>query len=259
MKRLLLISALLIIAFLGGLHFRYPQYRTSEALEHVSRSLVLFAQSIFRESANVELANVKRIMLKNNPEFKDLNGLALAVQLRNWASQFFRDETPPGFDFTDLEGTIKAAYDGTTHLCGGVTIVYLIALRAFDFDARYIGFFSNVEGTPRVSHATVEVFIDDHWIALDPSYNISVLLAGKMVGWGAAREAILSGGKIDFHHNGPPTIGCCPHGIPMDHMSAGPSRISAPFFSWGAGVIRYDDGEERKLHFRGVYERLAQH
>src|SRR3546814_4787010 len=77
--------------------------------------------------------------------------------------------------------------------CGTLTIVYLALLKSFDIEARYVGMFKEAVNAPDpvISHASVEAFIEGRWIALDPTFNVSIWSGGERIGWEDARSLVL--------------------------------------------------------------------
>src|SRR3546814_10607690 len=59
---------------------------------------------------------------------------------------------------------------------------------------------------PVISHASVEAFIEGRWIALDPTFNVSIWSGGERIGWEDARSLVLAGEPITFESDGRPLL-----------------------------------------------------
>ena len=72
------------------------------------------------------------------------------------------------------EGYVQAIVTGQQPLiCGGTQILYTDLLDAFGLQARYVDLFG---ATPAVgTHASVEVMLNNKWVAMDPTFNVSFM------------------------------------------------------------------------------------
>lgn len=212
-----LTAALTCAAVTAGLALRYPDMPTAEASTHAAgRALALVEERLFPDSFDtavleVELAEVRSIALAVDPDLDAMEPLALALALRNMLYRMVplpRDipEKQPPTDFMDLSQTVQLALfdEKVGHSCGGLTILYITMLKAFGIEARYVGLFHEVvdAADPVISHATVDVFIDGRWIALDPTFNFSIRSGGERIGWEEARALTLAGEPITFETDG---------------------------------------------------------
>ena len=101
-----------------------------------------------------DLADIRGLTLALNPALADLSGLPLAIALRDMMHNhitFPRDrkgsERITRFNFTALADTYRISLldPRAAHACGGRTIQYLSALKAFGFTARLIALYSGNE------------------------------------------------------------------------------------------------------------------
>lgn len=135
--------------------------------------------------------------------------LQIALMLRNMLHHRVptRNVTLDGYDFTDLDATfarsvLNPAYG---HLCGGIAIQYVAALRAFGIPARKVGIYPEVESLHDnpTSHAAVDVKINGKWIAMDPTYNVSLKNSdGHHIGWFDAAELLQRGIRVTESNDG---------------------------------------------------------
>lgn len=88
--------------------------------------------------------------------------------------------------------------------CGGKAILYIAALREYGIDARVIHLYSNKSvGTIVQSHASVDVKIGDTWIAMDPTFNVSLKSGdGTLLSWVEAVDHLRGGKKVFLRSNG---------------------------------------------------------
>jgi hypothetical protein len=87
-------------------------------------------------------------------------------------------------DWSDYWGRyVGAVYGDETHLCGGLSYLYMLVLKAMGIQSRYVGIFDSIEHNYR-SHVTVEVFVDGMWWISDPTFNTSVISStGEYLNW----------------------------------------------------------------------------
>ena len=58
-------------------------------------------------------------------------------------------------------------------ICGGMQMLYTDLLDAFGLQARYVGLFG---ATPAIgTHASVEVLLNNQWVVMDPTFNVSFI------------------------------------------------------------------------------------
>lgn len=146
-----------------------------------------------------ELAEIRSLSIRLEPRLAtETSQLQIALLLRNLihqrvVSKWGTDAKLAPFRFTDLADSYrKSLLDPTyTHACGGLTVEYLTALRAFGIVARKVAMYPAVSDLPdiAISHASVEVLINDEWVASDPTFNASLTDgSGRHIGWFFARD-----------------------------------------------------------------------
>ena len=168
------------------------------------------ASAVLKQERNKDLDDIRILSEVLEPRLKsEKSQIKIAHLLRNLiytrvpglAERGVRFE---GYNWLRLGDTYrKSVLDPTYgHMCGGRTIVYLIALRAFDLTARKAGIYPRVAGIAKdmaASHASVEVLIDGRWLAQDPSFNFSLTdRSGRPIGWVEAAK-LLKRGETIFH------------------------------------------------------------
>jgi hypothetical protein len=221
-------------------------------------SLLAVAGLLYQRSDYRQLRQIRAELVQENPALQDMEPLALAIALRDKVHGYSGYGTQ-GVDFSQFRDTFRAAQHGQTHICSGLSFLYMITLKSFGLDSRYVGFYAETENAARPveSHATTEVFIDGKWIALDPTYAVSVMHGGKHIGWLEARDIILSGGQVDFVADGvKPSLPLMDFSRVVRNVAVGPSRKTGAFLSWN-GEIRYADGGTYHVSLDGHYERIA--
>jgi hypothetical protein len=261
MKKLFIIIPIIVGIFIGILHFRYPQFTIFEAGEYVVHRTLYFAKLKLnkygkKESARIEIENVRRMILDRYPDIVGLPPLQKSLALRDILHGFLGNKSV-GLDFTDFDLLFDLAFNGQKHICGGLSYLYTIALKSFGIESRFIGLYAETENAsfPVESHASVEVLIDGKWIALDPTYAFSIFYESKRIGWREARGIMLSGGEVEYRHDGVEPK------IPVTDFSRVVQNIITPGETlpreWD-GVIRYANGRtEDVTRFGGVYERIS--
>lgn len=90
------------------------------------------------------------------------------------------------------------------HICGGLQKLYMAALKAHGIRSRRVSMFVTVSDAtdPLHSHATVDVFLDGRWIAMDPTYNFSLRHDGQQIGWLDAADLLESGHRVSVETEG---------------------------------------------------------
>lgn len=263
---------------------RYPAMSLPDSFAYVvnrvgtlaKESLLVSTPYDAREPLAVELANVRQIALAMEPNLSGMEPLPRALALRDLVYRKVPVKpAPTGFDYNNLDKAVflELSNDEYGDICGGLSIVYLTLLKAFDIEARYVGMFKEVtEATdPVVSHASVDVLLDGEWIALDPTFNFSIWAEGQRIGWEAARERALANDPITFASDGYailPGRNVYDYSDPlpdsMDFMILAPvgeSALTTLPEQWD-GSIRYASGntfdQRQSLYSSPVYVRLAE-
>ncbi|MEW5735391.1 MAG: transglutaminase-like domain-containing protein [Thermodesulfobacteriota bacterium] len=164
---------------------------------------------MFKEGFSVENARdlllIRRNVLNLEPRIEEAkDSLEQAILLRNHVySRVPLKPSQQGTDFMKFfEEFHKSVYDPNHgHICGGLTNVFMVVCEAFGIPSRYAGLFSDVK-EPYDSHATVEVFVDGKWVAMDPTYNVMLKEGNSYIGYQRVRELILAGKPYSVTTNG---------------------------------------------------------
>ena len=131
------------------------------------------------------------------------------IKIRDWIYRTVPlKETAPDFPFRDFSRAFLLSVSNPDygHICGGLALTLLQALWALDLPARYVGLFSATEGVID-SHATVDVLIDGQWVAVDPTFNITIRDEdGARLGWFDVASRAQSGLPIFFSDDGYGTL-----------------------------------------------------
>lgn len=195
------------VALLAGIGIGY-EYRKALVDRKESNR---FAAEQNRRIANlgVTLSDIKSLSVRMEPRLGgETDHLRVALLLRNmiYTRVAFRPEKGfsfevDGYDWFDIAGTFAQSMMDPRkgHWCSGKTILYLAALRAFGVTARRISMFQSVtDFTDEThTHASAEVLTAGKWIALDPTFNISLRdEEGNRIGWVEAAGLISSGKTI---------------------------------------------------------------
>ena len=223
-------------------------------------------------SVEIEVSNVKDAIVELHPEVSSIDSLDQALILLNIVHDNVEYRDGSWSKYRDLDDTFMEAVNGRgSHLCQGLSFIYMTALRAFDIDSRYVGMFrTNFDApTPVRSHASVEALIGTKWIALDPTHNMTIRAAdGARIGWAKARAYYADGHTIAFVDEGSRQGRSVLDDWKSEQelmdlmyfMVIGPSRQSEPIVfpnDWD-GIIEYNSGASYDTtKFTGVYQRLA--
>jgi hypothetical protein len=202
-----------------ALTYRYPNMTLDQSSTYVLQRMRSMIFEFVRtrtpydnqESLEVELENIRRIILHMNPDLVSKKKMDIAIAIRNMVYSNVPLKPPPAlFSYVDLDRAVYLELLDSNYgdICGGLTIIYMAALKAFGIRSRYVGLFKEVVNVPDpvVSHATVEVQIDGKWVAEDPTFNFSIFSGGRRIGWEEARDLVLSGHPITFQSDGYPLL-----------------------------------------------------
>lgn len=289
MKKLVAFAAaslLLVAALFAMLSIRYPNLSTTQAAAYVvHRSSALITQRFFIKTPydahsplNVELRNIRQMIIVQAPQLKGFDKMRKAVYLRNMVyHRVPLKSPPPGFDYANLDRSVYLELFDKNYgdSCGGLAIIYMTMLKAFGIPSRYVAMFSQVRNAPNPvnSHASVDILVNGRWIAEDPTFNFSLQSEGHLLSWQEYRRDKDLGKAISISSNGLPLIqGRAVQNYPVPlptlarYMILGPTSVSKsalPIFprSWN-GVIKYANGttfnEKWSLTHDPVYAKLAQ-
>lgn len=285
------VSAMVLAVSAMVLKVRYPETDVWSSAVHVAGRISWIAKSHlglfgpYGASTDrvTELANVEKMLLAVAPGLADVPPLRRALILRELVYRRVPlRRTATGFNFRDLDSAVYLAVfdDDYGHICRGLVNTYLTILRAFDIPARNIGIYNNATDAPNpvTSHASVEVFINGEWVAMDPTFNFSVHdSAGRRIGWQEARRAIQAGKPIRFDDDGYGTLpkrslmeyakgNIANFTSTMNYLTFGPALVAGKRIAaqklppqWD-GVVRYRNGRKADVEASAsswVYEALA--
>lgn len=145
----------------------------------------------------IELLEVRAHAL--NGIRRDDERMRLVVEVRERVHRAVAvGQTPMGLDFDLPASAWKASVvsGDASHICGGLSLLYLSALSAAGIPARYVGLFERADGMGQ-NHATVEAYVGGRWIASDPTFNTMYRVGGTWVGYAEIREALEAGASVD--------------------------------------------------------------
>lgn len=105
------------------------------------------------------------------------DALELAIVLRNMLHQRFLyianvASWPSQDAYERFREAIVARTTGV--LCQGLAWVYQDLLLSFGIPAREVGLYSNISNVAAPTHASVEVYVNNRWIVMDPTFNIAM-------------------------------------------------------------------------------------
>ncbi|KQW22556.1 hypothetical protein ASC80_04105 [Afipia sp. Root123D2] len=205
-KRAVTALALLVAGFAG--------WKISDHRAHLRADRLLQAAALADAAEDrSDLKDIRLLSIALEPRLaKERDPLTVSLLLRNliYTRVVFKEGHKPrvtGYKWDDLDDSYrKTLLDPTcSHYCGGLTIEYLAALKAFGIPARKIGIYPKVNDLPEVadSHASVGSLISGKWIALDPTFNISIKNTnGERIGWLDAGKLANKGMAVSFDADG---------------------------------------------------------
>jgi len=129
----------------------------------------------YQLSRSMALHWMKRIALRIDPQLGEITDrLELVIHLRDFVHHRVRigsnSSSWPAYDA--YERFLKAIVSQQEPvLCQGMSWLYRDLLNAFGVGrVREVSLFSS---TFRPNHSSVEVWLDNHWVAMDPTFNVS--------------------------------------------------------------------------------------
>lgn len=150
-----------------------------------------------------DLEVVRRQIIHSFPDLAAIRQESkLAEELRSLVSANVRwADTAPETDFEDVRSLVYQSLieRSSTHVCGGIALIYLILAKAFGLKARFVGMFRDVQSVDgsNESHCACEVWLAGQWRAIEPTYDIEYRSArGQPISWRAVREKLLKGGEV---------------------------------------------------------------
>jgi hypothetical protein len=96
------------------------------------------------------------------------------------------------FPSSDIRSIYQHVNKGGGLVCGGMSTLYFHALAVNDIKARYIALKRNIFDIYDI-HTTVEVFVDGKWVIYDPTFNVSFVKNGELVGAQDIKNSLYDG------------------------------------------------------------------
>lgn len=153
------------------------------------------------------LVELSGILENDYPEIVGKSDFETALILRDAISRGVANGTPPKepkYAYGDpVRSYEQSFYEGYATLCGGYSQLFVFMLEARGINARRVGMWAATdenaltEATQLDGHVSVEVFLDGSWIAMDPTFNITLRDEhGDAIGWREARFRYLTGRDV---------------------------------------------------------------
>jgi hypothetical protein len=121
-----------------------------------------------------------------NQLFPENDPVRLMTSLMNSVSKVANN--PPG----DAISLFQHAQSGGGLVCSGMAIIFQNILSAKDFMVRRVTLMRSL-GDRYATHTIVEIFQDNHWIILDPTFNVTFIKNGYKIGAQDIHRALLDG------------------------------------------------------------------
>ena len=121
-----------------------------------------------------------------NREFPSDDPIKLMSSLMNEVTKI--DYSPQG----DALSLYQHAKLGGGLVCSGMAKIFQRILIAKKFTVRRVDLAKNI-GDNYSTHTTVEIFIDNHWIIFDPTFNITFKKNDKLIGAQDIHKALIDG------------------------------------------------------------------
>lgn len=133
--------------------------------------------------SSINQYRIKTYLDKNLPELASMDDYHKATLLRNFLYSSvslgqINSAVQPRLTYNVF---LKYINGDEPLLCGGISILYKSLLRLYGINSRLINM-STKKPSSQINydtHATVEVFLNHHWILEDPTFNIHWELNGK--------------------------------------------------------------------------------
>ena len=107
-------------------------------------------------------------------------------------------KNPKNFNNDSLKDYYEAFKNNQTFMCGGISTIYLIALKSVGIEARLVNL-STDNKEPYDSHVSVEFYDGSKWIASDPTFNnLFFNLDKQFVSFEDVIELKKNGLKVDY-------------------------------------------------------------
>jgi hypothetical protein len=130
-----------------------------------------------KEMALKDLKKIRNYMTKQIPKVTNASDFEKSRLLRGWLrAHFFTGNNYTPIDWTSrYDALIKTTTNPKYEIqCGDMTRVYRWVLAAFSIPSRKVGLYNTLDlrSLNNLSHSTIEIFVDGHWIASDVAYNL---------------------------------------------------------------------------------------
>jgi len=162
------------------------------------------------------LADIRATAIMLTPQLAtEKSKIEIAIQLRDQVhrSGIFSDSGVPNLstaDLSDWGNAYRSSFVTRTRAnsCNGLAILYMLSLRSFGITSRIVTLYAkNQVSLIASSHATVDVLIDGKWVAMDPTFNVSLRdEASQHISWREAIERYRSGKVVQVADDGKPRI-----------------------------------------------------
>jgi len=186
-------SAALIVAT----GFVQAEAQNRDDLNQLDYDRILAAVSN-RQSEFSELAQARVLLEQVNPHLVELASAGQTYELAQelmstiyWSiPQVASPDDSPWYDLDHLIADSIGRQRG--HICGGLSMNFVVALASFGFRHRAVGLFSDIENYD--SHVSVEVLIGNRWIIFDPTFNLNFVdEQTRYLSWYEVRNQCLRG------------------------------------------------------------------
>lgn len=112
--------------------------------------------------------------LKNEPWIFEKNAELKSLLAMQWTMNLVKKYYPNPIETRDSSRLLKSARSGSAIICTGMAILFRQILHCVDIKSRSILLKTNLFNTYD-NHETVEVLLNDKWVIMDPTFNITVI------------------------------------------------------------------------------------
>ncbi len=158
-----------------------------------------------KESKRDVFADIRHTNLLLKPELAELSPTQTAIVLRDLIHNTVPHTVPKVTNWRRLSRDYRKALMDPDygHICGGLSILYIAALKAHGIKSRKVSLYTQVVNVkpPVWSHASVEVFLNGRWVAMDPTYNFTIKTDNRPIGWIEAARLARTGIKVRLESN----------------------------------------------------------
>lgn len=157
----------------------------NKRIEKILKRIESFDQS----KTAYDLSAIRSFIINSTPGFHQLTDLEKAISVNEWiyrnvSLKNSRVDFPWHQPFMGFFNSITNQEYG--HICGGMAWMLITGLESVGLPARYVGLFSGTDESIKnyANHASVEVWIDGKFMAIDPTFNVTFTDSkGKFVSW----------------------------------------------------------------------------